>query len=217
MVGFFLTLYVLIPVAYWTDSYDAKTFPIFSSHVFDNLGQQYDVDRVLNSTDFKFDKQGYDGYSKVNLSIFFVYAYGLSFAVLAATLSHVALFHGRYDFNLFDGMKFESFLLNVIVALFAMFRTIWSQTRASFRDKFGDVHTRIMRKNYEQVPQWWFYAILVVMIGLAFLTCEGFNKQLQLPYWGVILAVALALVFTLPIGVITATTNQVHSKFKYLE
>ncbi|CAM8983253.1 unnamed protein product [Rhodiola kirilowii] len=58
------------------------------------------------------------------------------------------------------------------------------QTKASFRDKLGDVHTRIMRKNYEPVPQWWFYTILVIVIGLAFLTCEGFNKQLQLPYWG---------------------------------
>ncbi|KAL9660216.1 hypothetical protein QQ045_025028 [Rhodiola kirilowii] len=181
MVGFFLTLYVLIPVAYWTNSYQAKKFPIFSSHVFDNDGQKYNVENVLNSTNFKFDRQGYDAYSKVNLSIFFVYAYGLSFAVLAATLSHVALFHGR---------------------------TIWMQTKASFRDKFGDVHTRIMRKNYEPVPQWWFYTILFIVIGLAFLTCEGFNKQLQLPYWGVILAVGLALIFTLPIGVITATTNQ---------
>uniref|UniRef100_A0A7N0UCG8 Oligopeptide transporter 1 n=1 Tax=Kalanchoe fedtschenkoi TaxID=63787 RepID=A0A7N0UCG8_KALFE len=181
MVGFFLTLYVLIPTAYWTNSYQAKKFPIFSSHVFDSNGQRYDVDAVLNSTDFKFNKHGYEDYSKVNLSIFFVYAYGLSFAVLAATLSHVALFHGR---------------------------TIWKQTKASFSDKFGDVHTRIMKKNYEPVPQWWFYTILIIVIGLALFTCEGFGKQLQLPYWGVMLAVGLALVFTLPIGVITATTNQ---------
>lgn len=88
-------------------------------------------------------------------------------------------------------------------------RTIWQQTKATFQDKFGDVHTRLMKKNYESVPQWWFYTILMVVLGLAVLTCEGFGRQLQLPYWGILLAIVLALFFTLPVGVIQATTNQV--------
>lgn len=78
-------------------------------------------------------------------------------------------------------------------------------------DKFGDVHTRLMKKNYDVVPQWWFYLLLLIVTGLAMLACEGFNRQLQLPYWGILLAMFLALVFTLPISVIYATTNQVHT------
>ncbi|KAK2984249.1 hypothetical protein RJ640_010208 [Escallonia rubra] len=181
MAGFIIVVYILAPIAYWTNWYEAKWFPIISSHVFNSDGGEYNVSLVLNETSFQFNRQGYDEYGKINLSIFFAFAYGLSFATLAATLSHVALFHGR---------------------------TIWQQTRASFQDKFGDVHTRIMKKNYDVVPQWWFYTILAVVIGLALLACEGFGRQLQLPYWGVLLAIALALLFTLPIGVITATTNQ---------
>lgn len=181
MVGFCIILYILMPIAYWTNAYQAKRFPIFSSHVFDANGQTYNVSLVLNETTFQFNDQGYVDYSKINLSIFFVYAYGLSFATLAATLSHVALFHGR---------------------------EIWQQTKATFQNKFGDVHTRLMKKNYEAVPEWWFYTILMVVLSLAMLACEGFGKQLQLPYWGVLLAMGMALLFTLPIGVITATTNQ---------
>ncbi|XP_077236614.1 oligopeptide transporter 1-like [Tasmannia lanceolata] len=181
MIGFGIMLYIVIPIAYWTNTYDAKKFPIFSSHVFDQYGQPYDLNQVLDSATFKFNETGYNNYSKINLSIFFVYTYGLSFATLAATLSHVALFHGR---------------------------TIWRQTKAAFRDQIGDIHTRLMKKNYEAVPQWWFHLIFVVVFALSVLTCEGFGKQMQLPFWGVILACALALVFTLPIGIITATTNQ---------
>ena len=66
-----------------------------------------------------------------------------------------------------------------------------------------------MKKNYKEVPQWWFIAILVAMVGLALLTCEGFDGQLQLPWWGLLMACAIALVFTLPIGIIQATTNLV--------
>ncbi|WCJ24407.1 oligopeptide transporter [Euphorbia peplus] len=70
-----------------------------------------------------------------------------------------------------------------------------------------DVHTKLMRK-YERVPQWWFLLILVLTIAATVFTCEYYNNQLQLPWWGVLLACALALFFTLPIGIITATTNQ---------
>ncbi|KAL7213819.1 hypothetical protein ACSBR2_016367 [Camellia fascicularis] len=181
LVGYIALLYVLIPIAYWTNSFEAKRFPIFSAHVFNANGGLYDVSKVLNETTFAFNRQGYESYSKIHLSILFAFAYGLSFATLSATLSHVALFNGS---------------------------TIWKQTKASFEHKFGDVHTRLMKKNYDAVPQWWFYSLLVVVIGLTILTCEGFGRQLQLPYWGVLLAMALAFVFTLPTGVITATTNQ---------
>ncbi|KAF9609027.1 hypothetical protein IFM89_012467 [Coptis chinensis] len=181
MFGFVATVYVLIPIAYWTNAYEAKRFPIFSPHMFDDDGQKYDVSRVLDQKTFKFNHEGYHNYSKVNLSIFFAFTYGLSFATLAATITHVALFHGR---------------------------TIWQQTRETFRNQIGDVHTRLMKKNYKSVPQWWFYTLLALVLALSIYTCEGFDRNLQLPYWGVIMAAVLALFFTLPIGIITATTNQ---------
>ncbi|RWR84906.1 oligopeptide transporter 1-like protein [Cinnamomum micranthum f. kanehirae] len=37
---------------------------------------------------------------------------------------------------------------------------------------------------------------------------DGFGKQLQLPYWALLFAGAIALIFTLPVGIIQATTNQ---------
>ncbi|KAK1316225.1 Oligopeptide transporter 1 [Acorus calamus] len=74
--------------------------------------------------------------------------------------------------------------------------------------RFGNIHNRIMKKNYEEVPQWWLYVVLVVMICLAMFACEGFDQQLQLTYWGIFLAAGLAFLFTLPNSIITATTNQ---------
>ncbi|KAH0997824.1 hypothetical protein GBA52_021688 [Prunus armeniaca] len=126
----------------------------------------------------------YNGYSKLYLSTFFAFTYGLSFATLTATISHVALFHGRTIWQM------------------------WKKTTSAVRDQVGDIHTRLMKKNYEAVPQWWFHIILVLMVALAIFCCEGFGKQLQLPWWGVLMACGIALFFTLPIGIIQATTNQ---------
>ncbi|KAH9318503.1 hypothetical protein KI387_020272, partial [Taxus chinensis] len=178
MVGFFIIVYVITPIAYSANVYDAKKFPIYSSGIYDINGHAYDKTRVLK--DFKFDRDGYENYSKLHLSTFFTLTYGVGFAGLAATLSHVLLFHGK---------------------------KIWRQTRASIRDENVDVHTRLMKKNYDAVPQSWFVIMLVAVVGLAIFTCEGFGGQLQLPWWGVLFACALAFSFTLPVGILQATTN----------
>ncbi|KAL6556231.1 OPT superfamily [Orobanche gracilis] len=70
-----------------------------------------------------------------------------------------------------------------------------------------DIHTRLMSK-YRQVPEWWFWCILAANITLTIFACEYYNEQLQLPWWGVILACVIAIFFTLPIGIITAISNQ---------
>ncbi|XP_028557152.1 oligopeptide transporter 5-like [Dendrobium catenatum] len=185
MISFFLKVYVLLPITYWTNTYDAKRFPMISSNVFDSYGNIYNISRIINGKTFTLDVQEQENYSKINTSIIFSFGYGLSFATLTASIMHVALHNGK------DIWK------------------IWKNDREYSTDKLQDVHTRLMKRNYEPVPQWWFHLLLVSMIGLSIFTCLGFNRQLQLPWWGVLFACAMAFSFTLPFGVILATTNQV--------
>ncbi|KVI07629.1 Oligopeptide transporter OPT superfamily [Cynara cardunculus var. scolymus] len=70
-----------------------------------------------------------------------------------------------------------------------------------------DVHTMLMRA-YKPVPLWWFLVILVLNIALILFVCSHYAATLQLWWWGVLLACAIAISFTLPICIITATTNQ---------
>nr|GMD11762.1 oligopeptide transporter 7-like [Ipomoea batatas] len=178
-VGFFLTLYVFTPIFYWCDVFNAKTFPIFSDDLFTSSGQTYNISTIIDSN-FHLDLEAYDQEGKLYLSTFFALTYGVGFAALTATLVHVLLFHGR---------------------------EIWEQSKSSFKDKKMDIHTRLMSK-YRQVPEWWFWCILVANIALTVFACEYYKEQLQLPWWGVLLACVIAIIFTLPIGIITAITNQ---------
>ncbi|AET00815.2 oligopeptide transporter OPT family protein [Medicago truncatula] len=184
LVGFVLFIYVVIPISYWNNFYEAKKFPFITSNTFDSTGTKYNISRILNEATFEIDMDAYNNYSKLYLSIIFAFDYGLSFASLTATVSHVFLFHGK----------------TIIQS--------WRKTTTALKKQAGDVHTRLMKRNYEQVPEWWFMTILVLMVILALACCEGFDKQLQLPWWGVLLSLSIALVFTLPVGVIQATTNQ---------
>ncbi|XP_047337567.1 oligopeptide transporter 7-like [Impatiens glandulifera] len=177
--GFVLVMYVLTPITYWFNVYKAKTFPIFSNALFKSNGTKYNISSIVDSN-FHLNLESYEEQGPLYLSTFFAMTYGVGFAALTATIMHVFLFHGR---------------------------EIWDQTKASLKDKGMDIHTRLMSR-YNQVPEWWFWAMLVGNIGVTIFACEYYNEQLQLPWWGVVLACAIAFVFTLPIGIITAITNQ---------
>ncbi|XP_038725465.1 oligopeptide transporter 7 [Tripterygium wilfordii] len=177
--GFVFVMYVLTPICYWLNVYKAKTFPIFSDELFKSNGQEYNITTIIDSN-FHLDVAAYDREGPLYLSTFFAVTYGVGFATLTATVVHVALFHGR---------------------------EIWEQSRASFKETKMDIHTKLMRK-YKQVPEWWFVCVLLANIAVTIFACEYYNEQLQLPWWGVLLACGIAIVFTLPIGIITAITNQ---------
>lgn len=89
-------------------------------------------------------------------------------------------------------------------------REIYEQFRSSQSGK-EDIHTRLMKK-YKPIPNWWFHVTLLVSFLLALLLCTVMKDQVQMPWWGLIFAAGLALTFTLPISIITATTNQVFKK-----
>ncbi|PON72013.1 Tetrapeptide transporter [Parasponia andersonii] len=179
-VGFVFIMYVMTPIYYWLNIYNAKTFPIYSSTLFMSNGSEYDILNIIDSK-FHLDRATYAQIGPINLSTFFAMTYGIGFATLSATLVHVILFNGG---------------------------DLWKQTVKAFGGtKKLDIHTKLMKK-YKAVPSWWFHLMLLGNIALIIFTCEYYNDSLQLPWWGVLLACALAIVFTLPIGIIQATTNQ---------
>ncbi|CAL0323072.1 unnamed protein product [Lupinus luteus] len=178
-VGFVFVMYIITPLCYWLNIYDAKTFPIFSNKLFTSHGSVYNITSIIDNN-FHLDIDAYEKQGKLHLSTFFAMTYGVGFAALSATIVHVGLFHGR---------------------------EIWEQSKSSFKERSIDIHTKLMRK-YKQVPEWWFVSILIANIAATIFACEYYNEQLQLPWWGVLLACAIAFFFTLPIGIITALTNQ---------
>lgn len=95
LVGFFLIVYVALPLLYYNNVYNARRFPMISSNTYDYSGKIYDINRILDRKAFTLDIPAYENYSKLYLSTFFAFTYGLSFASLMATISHVALFTGR--------------------------------------------------------------------------------------------------------------------------
>lgn len=51
--------------------------------------------------------------------------------------------------------------------------------------------------------------MVAISIGLGFAICEGFGNEFQLPFWGLLLACALVLLFLPALGVILAISGNV--------
>ncbi|XP_068653825.1 oligopeptide transporter 4-like [Aristolochia californica] len=178
-VGYILFVYLVFPILYWGyNAYDAKTFPIISSSLYASNGQEYNISAIVNDK-FELDLNAYEKQGQVNMSMFFAVTYGLGFANVASTLTHCGLFYGR---------------------------EICNRLRASYQGKI-DIHTRLMKK-YEDIPSWWFSVLLLLTVAVSLVLCTVMRDQVQLPWWGLLMACVIALFFTLPVAIITATTNQ---------
>ncbi|KAK9677388.1 hypothetical protein RND81_11G139900 [Saponaria officinalis] len=178
-VGYVVIMYMFIPIAYWgLNLYNARTFPIFSSHLFNAQGQIYNITGIVNER-FELDQTEYAKQGQIHMSMFFALTYGFGFATIASTITHVGLFYGR---------------------------EIYERFCASYKGK-EDIHTKLMR-NYKDIPSWWFYLLLAVTIAISFSLSIFLKEQVQIPWWALLFACAIAFVFTLPISIITATTNQ---------
>ncbi|KAL5559911.1 hypothetical protein UlMin_036122 [Ulmus minor] len=83
---------------------------------------------------------------------------------------------------------------------------ILDRFQASCKEK-EDVHTRLM-KRYKDIPSWWFHVMLGLSLLLSLVLCIFKKDEIQMPWWGLVFAAGIALLFTLPVSIITATTNQ---------
>lgn len=184
-LGFVIFIYIIVPLCYWKfNTFDARKFPIFSNKLFTSSGHKYDITRIL-TPQFDLDQDAYNSYGKLYLSPLFALSIGSGFARFTATITQVFLSHGS---------------------------RIWREARSAVGGRPSvtegeDVHSRLMR-SYTEVPQWWYLVLLLGSILVSVLMCLIWRSDVQLPWWGLLLAFGLAWTVTLPVGVIQATTNQ---------
>ena len=100
---------------------------------------------------------------------------------------------------------FDPFILSSQSVCLVWFRKdIARRFRSSLKDE-RDVHSRLMMA-YPEVP-WWWYAIVGVVALTFFLTSiEIFPTKL--PIWAALVGIAIASIFSIPLAMLQAITNQ---------
>lgn len=212
--GLVVVMWVIAPIAYYKNVFFSSYMPILSSAVFDNKGHVYDVSKILTK-EFLFDREAYENYSRVFMPITYVLSYGLQFAALASLLTHTACWHGkdimRQWRNSLQEIKGES--KGGYEPLAGTGRTPagiannLSRIDSNHDDILNeeDVHNRHMRK-YKDAPMWWYLATCFSMAAIGIFVVEYY--PVHLPWYGLLLALGICTVLFIPIGIVTAITNQ---------
>lgn len=197
--------------------------PILSSAVFDDTGNPYDVSRILTK-DFLFDRDAYRSYSKVYLPITYALSYAVQFAGLSALITHTVAWHGKEIWQ----QTMKSFSEGSGASEYQPVDTgesrNSSQTRVtSIRSSSttnepktdglmsgSDVHNRLMQ-HYEDAPLMWYLATFLAMLAIGIFVVEYY--PVYLPWYGLILALAITSLLFIPVGIVMAITNQQSSSY----
>ncbi|KAF9117660.1 hypothetical protein BG015_006897, partial [Linnemannia schmuckeri] len=78
-MGFFIIAWVMVPIAYYTNLWEAKKFPILDSGLFMENGNRYVVQTIL-TPDNVLDMDKYNQHGPLRITTFFALTYGIGFA-----------------------------------------------------------------------------------------------------------------------------------------
>ncbi|KAG6868859.1 hypothetical protein C0993_008988 [Termitomyces sp. T159_Od127] len=102
------------------------------------------------------------------------------------------------------GLSFASITATLVHAFLYFRKQIWVQARRAMHEQ-PDIHARLMAR-YPQVPQWWYIIIFLSMFVFGIVAIEVWETKFPVQYF--ILALVIAFVYIIPIGMIQAITNQ---------
>ncbi|KAK4186533.1 putative sexual differentiation process protein [Podospora australis] len=101
------------------------------------------------------------------------------------------------------GLSFAAITSLVVYTYLHHGKTIWRQYKSSTTEK-PDIHMKLMRR-YKEAPTWWYMSLFAIMLALGFITVLAWPTNMT--WWAFLLAVFISFVFSLPIGIIQAVTN----------
>ncbi|GAA6030608.1 hypothetical protein NBRC10512_007749 [Rhodotorula toruloides] len=178
LAGTAFNIWIVAPLLYFSNWWNAQDYDSpLAAHLYNATAGRLNVHEILNA-DLSLNEARYAEVGPLRLTPYFALTYGVSFAVLTSVLTSVALWH-------------------------------WDDIRAALSSRTGDstdVHVEIVERNYLPVPSL-HYVVIFGLNLLAAIVLLAFYPQLQLPTWGLLLSLSLALVCLVPIGIISAITN----------
>ncbi|KAF8318464.1 OPT superfamily oligopeptide transporter [Clavulina sp. PMI_390] len=171
-------VWIVGPLFYYSNFWDALKFPTpISGGLFNSSYQKFDVQSILNP-DFTINDAAWEKQQPLLLAPFFALSYALGFAALTSAIMHVILWHRK----------------DIMNAVFASRRERSEES----------IHNRLMEA-YAPVPKSWYIGIFSLTLVMTFVLIE--SAPLQLPAWGIVLAVFVAMIFLVPVGIISAVSE----------
>ncbi|KAL2912259.1 OPT superfamily [Polyrhizophydium stewartii] len=194
-VGNVVCLWIVVPILMYNHTFggpnlksgllydDGTPFPVVNTpSLFTGLdGSKINPAKFYDTVTFDINKTAYNIYKPIYLTEHFVVEYAMSFFVLTASITHVALWY---------------------------YKDIIRQTKemlAQTDEANPDIHNTLM-KAYPDFPEWIYLAWLGVWCIIQMII--GLTTPFRMPWWGTPFAIIVAFIYTVPAGIIQGSTGQ---------
>ncbi|KXS11301.1 oligopeptide transporter 4 [Gonapodya prolifera JEL478] len=182
-VGVAFAAWVVVPAMYYKNVWNAQLFPIAASGSF----------ALLQNDDGTVEAARYNVRSILTPEKILDEDKYNNYSKL-----HLSIF-----FALAYGMGFAALTCTIMHVALWHGKEIVKRYRAS-RTEDGDIHNELMEA-YPTVPNWWFGAIFLVTAAVSMFVVLYWPTEM--PWWALIFALGMGVFFTIPTGIICATTN----------
>ena len=179
ILGAIFSCWFLLPILYFTNTLNGKSFPAMNSGTFDKDGSTYNISRIL-TPQYTLDQSAMDSYSHPYWSTGYAFVFFAGFVSSTGAAVYSILWYGSSSWKIL--------------------KDAWRNRH----DDYDDPYLRLM-STFPRVPHWWYGALLVVCLALSFGTLYG--GDFQLPWWGFIIIVLVAGLFTFPNGILWGVAN----------
>ncbi|KAG5368481.1 Oligopeptide transporter 2 [Yarrowia sp. C11] len=183
-VGMFISGLFIFAVYYTNNNY-TRWLPINDNALYDNTGSPYDVTQIL--TNSMFDEKKYQSYSPPYYTAANLVLYGAYFS------SYPMAF-------VYTGLCFWRTMWTAIKDTGKAMRHLHRSNYEGLEDPFSR-----MQKKHKEVPDWWFYAILLSTFGMSIAVVEHWPTDT--PVWVIVLCLGLCVVFLLPFTIFASISG----------
>ncbi|KAL2838615.1 OPT oligopeptide transporter protein-domain-containing protein [Aspergillus pseudoustus] len=185
--GLVFWIWIVAVACYYSNVWNTGYLPFQSSSVFDNTGSTYNVSRIVNAAShYKLDVAKYEEYSPVYMPITYALnMFGLSFATLTSLLVWVILEHRG--------------------VMVTAARRLPQLIMDSLPGRGKTMTVKDEEREVRDVPMWWYLACCALSLFISIFAVEYWEVELR--WYGVLLACAVALVFYAPLAMVYATAN----------
>lgn len=192
-----LCMWIIAPLIYYYNVWDAQSFPFLSNSIFqlfpNGTSVIYPQHKVLNA-DNSLNETALQEIGRPHFAAYTAVQYVFINFAVTASIAHIALFHGK---EIMDSAK-------VVTRDFRKRFLKSKDDSADAEAEVVDPHMRMM-SFYHEVPTWWYYAVYFGGIGLNI--AIAYINHSQLPWWGVVMAIFMSTLLSLPLNMITALTG----------
>lgn len=184
LIGLVIGTFAVIGVYYSNVRWTAY-LPMNMPGIYNNKGGSYKVTKIL--TNGVFDLEKYHEYGPPLWSAGNLVAYGAFFSVYTLGFVYTMLAYWQdmkqASIDFYNGIAF------------------WNGTK---RTEVDSPFAKQLKK-YADVPDWWFFLILLISIGFCIGTVKGWETTT--PVWGIFFVLGINLVFLIPICLLQAYTG----------